>query len=510
MLTYLLMSIRHNYYFSSFFWSTITKILNAVFGFISVPLLIGSFGKGDYGVLSIATACNSYMHLMDLGMNTGAVKFFSQWRANGEIALLNRAARTNLSFYFIISIINAIVLVLIGMLGESFFSITHDELFQLRTCLYILALFSVLSWSSTTYNQLLIADKQIAYTQVINSILIILKFILIFILYYTSFSLSLYFFILTAIMSLYVFPLAYRCKKNKLIESMKPGLYWRDFRIVLSFSLSIFALSLFQVTASQSRPIVLSIFAENGADVVADYKILEVVPQLIIMIGGTFSSIFLPQSSCLIAVGDKRKIVDFSLKWTNLTTIIVATLCIPFMLCSKEVISAYVGNDYAYLSPWLIVWCLIVLVQMHPTPCYSLIIAKGKTKSLVLLMAVACVLSIVVNASLCRYLSVGSTIVGYASYVIIVMAMYYIAFYKQYLDLPRLKILWTFLKPTIVALIAAGIVFCLPFKFDIINLHNEKMNYICICMIKNITWLLLYYTLLEFLGILHIRQMIKK
>lgn len=70
------MGLRNNYYFSSFFWSTFQKIINAIVGFISVPLLLGYYGKAEYGILGIATACNGYMHLLDLGMNTGAVKFF--------------------------------------------------------------------------------------------------------------------------------------------------------------------------------------------------------------------------------------------------------------------------------------------------------------------------------------------------------------------------------------------------------------------------------------------------
>ena len=49
---------KNNYYISSLFWSTLAKILNAVLGFITVPLLLGYYGKAEYGLLSIATACN--------------------------------------------------------------------------------------------------------------------------------------------------------------------------------------------------------------------------------------------------------------------------------------------------------------------------------------------------------------------------------------------------------------------------------------------------------------------
>ena len=101
-----------NYYVSSFAWSTISKILNAILGFISVPLLLGYYGKTEYGLLSIATACNGYMHLLDLGMNTGAVKFYSQWKTEDKIDKIYKVARTNISFYLAIASINILLLIL--------------------------------------------------------------------------------------------------------------------------------------------------------------------------------------------------------------------------------------------------------------------------------------------------------------------------------------------------------------------------------------------------------------
>ena len=111
------MSSRNNYYLSSFFWSTVSKLLNAVLGFITVPLLLGYFGKAEYGVISIATAWNAYMHLLDLGMNTGAVKFFSQWAAKGDKAKINRVARTNITFYIFVALVNSVFLLALAFWG---------------------------------------------------------------------------------------------------------------------------------------------------------------------------------------------------------------------------------------------------------------------------------------------------------------------------------------------------------------------------------------------------------
>ena len=110
---------KNNYFLTSFFWSTLSKVLNAIIGFISVPLLLGYFGKSNYGLLAIATACNGYMSLMDLGMNTGTVKFIAQWEAEGKQDLINRVSRTNTTFYLIISAINSLLLLSLAFFGES-------------------------------------------------------------------------------------------------------------------------------------------------------------------------------------------------------------------------------------------------------------------------------------------------------------------------------------------------------------------------------------------------------
>ena len=102
------MLTKNNYYLSSFFWTTLSKILNAFWGVVSIPLLLGVYGKSDYGILAVATACNGYMHLLDLGMNTGAVRFYSQWKALRNFDTIYKVARTNITFYLIIAIINSL------------------------------------------------------------------------------------------------------------------------------------------------------------------------------------------------------------------------------------------------------------------------------------------------------------------------------------------------------------------------------------------------------------------
>lgn len=503
------MSIKNDYYVSSFFWGTLSKILTAIVGFLSVPLLLGVYGKAEYGILAIATVCNGYMQLLDLGMNVGTVKFFSQWRAEGNNEMINRVARTNITFYGLIAIVNIIGLLALAFFGEGLFSVTHEQFLLLRTCLLIIAVFSIFSWGATTFNQLLIADKQMAFTMQMQSVVAVLKGLLVVLVLYFKLSLATYFFLFTGVVTLLIIPYILKCRKCNLVDSIKPATYWGDFNVVMMFSLSLFALSLFQTTATQSRPILLSMFAANGATAVTDFRIIEVVPNLIIMIGGTFSGMFLPKTSEMVARGDSKAIKDFAYKWTTMTTIVVACLCFPVILCAKEVLIAYVGADYAHLSVWLIIWTVTVLIQMHTTPGHALVLAYGKTKLLVQVTSVACICSMLLNVLLCKYFNVGSAIIAYFLYVCTIIGLYYTVFYKKLLHLSRLRLFLCFIKPTLIGAVLCGVVFLIPISDKLFASINERVAYLLICVIKALIWLVPYVVILVALKIVDFKALRK-
>ncbi len=492
----LIKKINNNYFLSSFFWSTLSKVFNAILGFVSVPLLIGYYGKADYGLLSIATACNGYMQLMDLGMNTGAVKFFSQWEAEGKRELIHRVSRTNETFYLIISVINILGLLAIAIWGENLFAITHEQFIQLKYCFFILALFSCISWLTTVYTQLLIAYKQLAFTMKMQTVMVLLKGLLLGSVFIFGLSLTEYFFYLTFFVSLLIIPYIIKCKINGIMDTLKPAAYWSDFKVVFNFSLAMFALSLFQVTATQSRPIILSIFAYKGAESVADYRIVEVIPQFIITVCGTFTAIFLPKSSEMMIKSTNNEIQQYIVNWTSKTTTLVCTLCIPFILGAKSILSAYVGDSYEYLIIWLQIWCFFLIVQMHSTPAFSFVLANGKTKVLVITTAIACVISMLINAILCKVYPVGSAVLGYAVYMLCLIGVYYGYLYKKYLHLRRITIFKSFFKPFILAIFCGVAVYLIPFDIIDSSIINIRVLNLIRFAIRTCTWMGLYFSML--------------
>lgn len=498
--------MANNYYISSFTWSTVAKIFNAAVNFFSIPVLLGLWGQSTYGVLALATACNGYMHLMDLGLNTGAIRYFSIWISENKYNHLHRVANSNTIFYSLVSIVNILCLLIIAFFGENWFKLTHDEFLVLRNCMFILAVFSLPTWITTSFNQLLVANKQIVYTQIVNCFITLLKGLLIGATILFRLEIVAYFSLFTAIVAITLLPYMYKCIQNNLYGRFHFRFYWNDFKPVLYYSLALFALSIFQVTATQSRPIILGVFSANAADVLAEYRIIEVIPLFILAIGGSITSILLPKSSMLIAADNREGINRFAYSGTKITSILACCLTFPFIIGAKDILSSYVGIKYSYLSTWLIVWSVTILIQIHTTPGNSLILAYGKTKPLVYTSAIGCVISMAINAALCRYYGVGSAVVGYLVYVIFVIGSYYVIYYDSILRLSRIKMFTSFIYPSligVVSLVMATILSEIVFGNLVVT---DKLLLFLLFAGKSFIWLMIYSVLILSFKIIKIQN----
>jgi len=481
------MNSSTKYFATSFIWGAIAKVLDAGLKFITIPLLLKYFGVEDFGLLTLAVATNAYMQLLDMGMNTGGVKFFSQWIAKKEYDLIDRVARTNITFYLGIGLLNCIALVSLALWGEEFFNIEKDQIETFRYLLFILASFSMLNWLVFVFTQLLIASEHISFTQKVLSGRSLLNLLIVVITIYFQLDIITYFFLYLLANVIVIIPYYALTKKLHLIKSIIPGFYWKDFSVVFKYGLSILVMSFFQFTASQSRPLVLGMYSNDVAQILTDYRVIEVFPVFIISIGGMLITIFLPKASKAIQDNDRTLINQMAYEGTKLTSILVSILCFPIIISAKELLSLYVGPEFASLDYWLMLWVFTLTLFLHNSPVASLVLATGKTKMLVYSSAFSCILSIIINVLLVNAYGVGSAVTGYLSYVIIQILFYYLFFNIKILKLKSFKVFKSFIIPTLIGLICASLVRLIPLH------HNSD---IIIIALRSVMWLVLYVTVL--------------
>lgn len=470
---------KANYFAGSFLWGVIAKLLDAGIKFLTIPLLLSYFGKQNYGLLTLAISTNAYMQLLDMGMNTGGVKFFAQWIATGKYNLIDRVARTNISFYLIIGLLNSLILIILAADGSRLFKVSPEEFITFKSLLYILSAFCIVNWLIFVFNQLLIADEKIIFTQQMLVIKSIWGLLVIWMTIYFEWSIKQYFSYYLLSNLIIIFPYFFYCQKRKLVSSIVPALYWKDFSIVFKYGLGILAMSLFQFTATQSRPLILGMFVKEGVGILTEYRIIEVFPIFIISLGSMLISIFLPKTSKAIQNNDRLSIEKLAYEGTRYSSILIALLCFPIIINAKELLTLYVGTAYSELAIWLMLWVFTLTLFLHNSPISSLVLSSGKTKMLVYSSAIACVISVLINVILANKLGVGSAVIGYLIYVIIQMSFYYFYFNNRILHLNSWRVFKSFIVPTFIGIVVSGVIM-------IIKIHTAIL--LLEIFVKTILW----------------------
>jgi O-antigen/teichoic acid export membrane protein len=481
------------YFAGSFAWSVVAKVLDAAVKFFTIPLLLKYFGKDNYGILVLAVSTNAYMGLLDLGINIGAIKFYSQWILEKKYSLIQSVSRTSISFYLIIGSVNSLILLILAIFGNGLFNISNEQFMVLRNLLFIVAFFCLINWCETAITQLLIANEKISTVQRTYTIKSILNLLLVLFTINSHISLTIYYLLMLTINSSFISIFIVKAKSYELIKSILPGKDWANFKQIFKYSLAIIAMGIFQFTASQSRPLILGIFNVTGVGILSEYRIIEVFPLFILSVGGIILTILLPKTSKLVHEGDQDKIRQMAYKGTLYTTIIGTILCIPVLINRRVILDLYVGSEYRSLAVWMALWVFTLVIYLHNSPVSSLVLATGKTRMLVYSSAFSCIVSIVLNALLCRYMGVGSAVIGYLTYVIIQTAFYYLYFNKKVLNLNSMKVFTSFIVPS-----SIGVVLSIPLLF----IHVTTFSNFVVILGKSLIWFVLFLSALYYFKII--------
>ncbi len=441
---------------SGVIWTLATNVINAVYGFISVPILINYFGKSEYGLIGLAMSINVYLRLLDMGFNSTNVRFFSAWLAEGKKDQVNKAFQTSLGFYGIIGIVNAGLLFILSFFSDSIFNVNAEQDVILKRLIYILCFTAFLSWLMSCFDQMVKATENVAYIQKCT---LLSKIILIFVLLFTvycKFSVELYF-VLSCLATLTVIPLyIWKIRVETPFVNFLPKIHWLTFREMLPYSLNIFSFSLFQFSFYNLRPMFLGI--EGTVDSVADFKILNGITGVVAMLGGSFIGALLPSTSRIVAQQNKDAYYKVAYSGTLYVSIIMNFGCFGIMSIASELLIIYVGKDYLYLVPWLNFWLLSLLCS-HNQATSSLILAGNNIRAITYNTTVASVIGLIVTWFMIPQFQVGGTVIGYAVYQIIQIGFYYLYYWPKKMEINSRHVFFKcFIPYVLIGLVSSFIV----------------------------------------------------
>lgn len=432
---------------SGVIWSTIVNIVNALYGFIAVPILIHHFGKSEYGLIGLAMSVNVYMNLMDMGFNSTNVRFFSTWLAQNKKERLLKGFQTSLSFYSFIGIINAIILLVVAAFSDSLFNVNLSQNTVLKHLFFILAISAFCQWFSSCFDQIIKATENIAWIQKRTLITKILMIVVLAATVICNLSIEFYF-ILTCLAQLSIVPMSVGMIKKQIpYISFVPKWDKESFKEMLPYCMNIFSFSLFQFSFYNLRPVFLGI--QGSVESVADYRILNGIIGIVTMLGGAFIGILLPSTAKVVANHDKEAYYRVAYDGTKYISILICFCCFGMMTVGSEVLTLYVGKSYLYLIPWFNIWLLCTL-GTHNQAISSLILAGNDIRAISYSSIVASLTGLILSWTLIPKYSIGGVCIAFAIYMLIQILFYYCYYWPVKMKINSLTVLFKCFIPYVI------------------------------------------------------------
>lgn len=383
-----------NKIFSGVFWSVITSIVNALYGFIMVPILITHFGKAEYGLIGLAHSVNAYMQLMDMGLTSTNVRFFSNWLAGGDESKVKKLFSTCTAFYGCVGFINAAVLLIVMLFSSTLFNVTPEQDIILKKLLGILAIAALINWFTSCYNQIIQATENVAWTQkrlLITKVLMVCALI---VTIWLNLSITVYF-ALTILCNWLILPWVIRkVKQVAPMVNFMPRFDKTVFLDILPYTFNIFLFSIFQFSYLNLQPIFLGV--RNTVESVADYKVVMGIVGICSVVTNVFLNAMLPSSSKAVANNDKNAFDKIAYQGTKYIMIFLGFCVFGMITVDKNLLVLYVGDSFLYLIPCLNI-ILLSLLSRHLNAIASLILGGTNLKPIVYMTAFSAIIALVVS-----------------------------------------------------------------------------------------------------------------
>ena len=267
-----------------------------------------------------------------------------------------------------------------------------------------------------------------------------------------------------------------------------PSFDKKIFKEVLPYSLNIFSFGLFQFSVVHLRPVFLGI--ESTPDSITDYRILDGIVRIVMMIGGAFMAVFLPSASKVVAMHNQNAQNQIAYQGTKFISIAICFCCFAMMSVSSEMLTVYVGKDYLYLTIWLDLWLLSTLAT-HNQAISSLILAGADIRAITICTIVSSTIGLVLTWYLIPMFDVGATVIGYMVYSLTQILFYYLYYWPKVMRINSSKV---FLSSFLPYALTGGII-----SIILKNISYDYISVWSILIMKGFLFCLLFIILTFYL-----------
>lgn len=353
--------------------------IQSIIGLIYVPVLLMFLSKEEYGLYQLVGSIIAYLMIMDFGLASTTVRYFSRFTARGNEQAKENLLAMTMHLYLGISF----MVVVIGITGLHFLlpfysgTLSAYEIILAKQIFWVMLLNVAIVIPGNIFSAIIQANEKFVFLRTVNIINIVLQPILVFVVLHFKASL-LALVIVQTLCNIGVIAANAYYSLGKLNTSIKFH-YWDKplVKEIFFFSFFIFLNALMDQVYWKTGQLILGAVA--GTLIVAVYSIAMQLDMIFMSFSSNISSVFLPHLSVLSAKSeDMTEINKIFVKIGRLQFYIVMLMFFGFWLYGKEFIGFWVGSGFeeAYFCALVLMGALIIpLIQ---NTGISILVAKNK------------------------------------------------------------------------------------------------------------------------------------
>ena len=359
--------------------SYVLLILNAVVGFIYVPILLHYMGKNEYGLYQTMGSLLATFVILDFGLPATVIRYYSRYKSlNDEEGMENILALCSRMFAVLTAILLVAGSIMYFFLDDMYASsLTASELKSAKIIFIILLANILFTLPTQIFNAIITAYERFVFLKLSAIIQVVLQPIAVILLMQKS----PYAVTLVAVYTISNFLLVaarvYYCFAKIKIKIKMHYFDKELFKSIISYSFFIFLNVIIDQVFWRSNQIILSIVASTAA--VATYSIAYQISYNYMTLSTAISGVFLPRVTEMVTNNEPRKsLSDLFIKAGRVQFLLLSCVLSGFILFGRQFINVWAGNGFE--ETYLITLLLIVPFTVDLIQNLGLIILQALNK----------------------------------------------------------------------------------------------------------------------------------
>ncbi len=401
--------------FNNTLFTSIDYLILIVLNLLATPILITHFGIDGYGAFVFLSIFSIYgaLSFFDLGMEGSLMNFVARFEAEGDKRKLQDTLSASLVYYSLLGLILGIAIYIFGdfiaaRLADNGSALNHTHV---KTSLSIISINIFLQFLTVPFAAVLQGLRRFMITKSINSIMNILRYLLIIIIAIYYHRIDYAFMIITGLTVLrLIILLSIFFIRLPHFHGMQISFNYALLRTLFNYSSILFINRLIGLISNQIDKVLIWLYL-----VVANLTIYDVVSRpanLLRLVLSILNSAIIPEVARLHQLNDLVAIRKMYINLIRYAYLIILPILALLGVYINDLLRLWVGGEFVPHSYLAIILLAVYAVLPIPSISSTVVVGLEKVKQTIWIAIVATVINIILSLTLLHHLGLAGLLIA--------------------------------------------------------------------------------------------------